>query len=180
MDMTTLTPGVISPGTDQQRGAKRLRSLWAALPTRALDERELDDAILAALHPDPHQWRGDYAKAGATRYTLVTIGAVTIEVEGGQRLYQRAAEFPSLADVADGGPGSHAFNKQLEAMSRQEEEALKHADRAMQSAHRREHEDLRAFVHEIIGEDTAALRDEIAELREELRALRADLADTRE
>jgi hypothetical protein len=169
MDITTLTPGVISPGTDQQRGAKRLRSLWAALPTRSLDERKLDDGILAALHPDPHQWRGDYARAAATRYTLVTIGAVTVRVEDGQRLYQRAAEFPNLADVADGGPGSESFNRQLAALSRAEDDAMQHHDRAAQEAHQQQREDLRAFIHEII----APLRAEIAEVREELRALRA-------
>jgi hypothetical protein len=133
-------------------------------------------ASIARLHPDENAWRGDYAKAGAIRISLVGSGAVTVEVEDGQRRYRRAAEFPDLADVADGGPGSSRYNDQLRALSAAEEAAMQHHDRAAQEAHQQGREDLRAFIAEV----TAPLRDEIAELREALRALRADLADTRE
>jgi hypothetical protein len=106
---------------------RRLYRLWQALPTGALTERELEDAVCAAAGQP-----GDQAFAKAIVANLLMQTPVRVDGEltwqraliqrkgdSGKLVYERSATYP-VGERAD--YGSDAFNAQLAARAQREKE----------------------------------------------------------
>jgi hypothetical protein len=148
-----------------------LMRIWSALPTGPLGEEELNSSILQAAGI----YEGDNAAASALRSSLLLAQALTSRIgESGERQYVRSAEFP---DWPDNGPGTDAFNSQIEAAAAAEREMVEAASRVLYegSPIARERQEMLALIDERVERkfDELLRKMDKEGMRERLAALRA-------
>ena len=101
--------------------ANWLKRIWNRLPNDEwLTEPAFDELLIEATNSP-----GDYAFASAVRTTLVNARAVEVRQRGGREYEYRRGEW---TDWPENGPGSEAYNAELQRQHREHEEIMRQRD----------------------------------------------------